>query len=440
MDHKFKEDTEWFVRQIESRKRLLPTFAHVAGMLFKEVNKDFNKFIDEHAYDKVYDEDGELVEFGVPEDFSGRYNLIEKTRTHSAIFSDLLPKMALISLVSLFDAYLARLIRNMFSVKPDLLNSSEKSLKFSDLVEFDSLDDARDSVVGMEIESILRENHADQFKWLEEKIKIPLRELDAWKTFIEITERRNLFVHVDGIVNKQYLLVCKKHGCKIDSEVAKGSKISVPLEYYQEACDCIAEIGVKLGQVLWRKLVPTDLDNADNSLIEVTYDFLVSRDYGLALTLCRLCEIPVIKNSCLEHQYYLKLNQAIALKGLEKDNEMDSLLKSVDWSVLSEKFKLANLVLTEEWDEAKNVMVKIGPKGDFSKQCYRDWPLFRWFRKTDQFKSAYLEVFEEEYKIIGKTDVDSKSDEAPEADEDAKPNKSQSQSMGSDSIDLDVLA
>src|SRR5690554_5971437 len=84
MDHKFKEDTEWFVRQIESRKRLLPTFAHAAGMLFKEVNKDFDKFVEEHAYDKTYDEEGDLVEFGVPEDFAGRYNLIKKTRTHSA--------------------------------------------------------------------------------------------------------------------------------------------------------------------------------------------------------------------------------------------------------------------------------------------------------------------------------------------------------------------
>ncbi|WP_040576799.1 hypothetical protein [Methylophaga lonarensis] len=315
MEHKFKEDTEWFVRQIESRKRLLPTFAHAAGMLVKEVNKDFDKFVEEHAYDKTYDEDGELVQFGVPEDFSGRYNLIKKTRLHSAIFSDLLPKMALVSLVSLFDAYLARLIRNMFSVKPELLNSSEKSLKFSDLVEFDNLDDARDSVVGMEIESILRESHTDQFKWLEDKIKIPLRELDAWKEFVEITERRNLFVHVDGIVNKQYLSICKNHGCKIGDDVVQGTKLTVPPKYYEEACDCIAEIGVKLGQVLWRKLVPNDLDGADNSLISVTYDFLVSRDYDLSFTLCKLCEIPAIRNSCLEHEYYLKLNQAIALKG-----------------------------------------------------------------------------------------------------------------------------
>jgi len=422
MDHKFKEDTEWFVRQVESRKRLLPTFAHAAGMLFKEVNKNFDEFVERHAYDKTYDEDGELVEFGVPENYSSRYSLIKKTRTHSAIFSDLLPKMALVSLISLFDAYLSRLIKSMFSVKPELLNSSEKSLKFSDLVEFESLDDARDSVIGMEIESILRESHTDQFKWLEDKVNIPLRELDAWKNFIELTERRNLLVHVDGVVNKQYLSICEKYGYKIDDGITKGTKLSVPPDYYQKACDCIAEIGVKLAQVLWRKLVPTDLAAADDSLIGVTYDFLLSRDYELSLTLCKLCEIPAIKNSCLEHEYYLKLNQAIALKGLERDKDMNALLKSVDWGVLSEKFQLANLVLIENWDEAGKVMIKIGPKGDIPKQFYRDWPLFRWFRKTKQFKNAYLEVFGEEFKIIGKAEIEDDKNEEPEIE----PNKSSS--------------
>src|SRR5690606_7659561 len=115
--HKFKEDTEWFVWQIESRKRLLPTFAHAAGMLFKEVNKNFDKFVEDHAYDKTYDDEGDLVEFAVPEEFYGRYSIIKKTRMHSAIFSDLLPKMALVSLVSLFDAYLSRLIKNMLHRK-----------------------------------------------------------------------------------------------------------------------------------------------------------------------------------------------------------------------------------------------------------------------------------------------------------------------------------
>jgi hypothetical protein len=405
MEHNFDKDIDWFVRQIESRKRLLPTFAHAAGMLFRGINDDFDKFIDDHAYDKVFDEHGELKEFGVPQDYAGRYRLLKRSRHHAAIFADLLPKMTLVSLVSLFDAYLARLLRTMFIVKPEIINASEKHIKFSDLIEFESFDDARDSIIGMEIEGILRESHADQFKWLESKLNIPLRKLDSWSAFVEITERRNLFVHADGVVNRQYISVCEKSGVALDPNCKVGHQLDVPPHYYQRACDCIAEMGVKLAQVMWRKLLPADLAKADDSLVEVAYNFLVERDYGLALALCELCDIPAIKNACLESEYYLKINKAIALKGLEKDCEMKNLLDAVDWSVLAEKFQLAYSVLNEDWESAYKLMLKIGGKGDLTKQCYREWPLFRWFRKTDAFKKAYFETFGEEYKIIGKTKI-----------------------------------
>ena len=377
-------------------------FAHAAGMSAKNLDKDMDKFIEEHAFDKVYDEKGKLIEFGVPVEYSSRYNFMSKTCEHSLIFADLLPKMTLVSLVSLFDAYLARLIRTLFKIKPHLLNSSEKQIKFSELLEFENIDDAKEHIVGLEIETILRTSHSDQFKWLEDKIGIPLRELPAWKIFVEITERRNLFVHADGIVNKQYSAACKSAGFKVNDDCEIGTKLDVPPKYYEEACDCVAEIGVKLAQVTWRKLLPKQIDSADNSLISVTYNFLSTSNYELALTLCKLCELPAVKNSCLEHTYYLKLNQAIALKGLKMDDAVKELLDSVDWSVLSEKFKLAEAVLRDDRETAANLMVKIGSRGDINRLCYIEWPLFRWFRKTEEFKNAFKEVFGEEFKIIGK--------------------------------------
>lgn len=151
MDSHFKQDIEWIVKNIESRKRLLPTFAHVASILLKSVESDMDKFIEEHAFDKVYGDDGQLKEFGVPEDFSFRYHILSNTYQHSLIFADLLPKMTLISLVSLFDAYLVRLLRNLFNIQPGLLNSSEKQFKFSELLEFENIGEAKEHVVEMEI-------------------------------------------------------------------------------------------------------------------------------------------------------------------------------------------------------------------------------------------------------------------------------------------------
>jgi hypothetical protein len=419
MSHKFEKDIDWFVKNIESRKRLLPTFAHAAGMLTKELDKNMDKFVDEHAYDKVYDEEGNLTEFGVPPEYAGRYSLLRKTHHHALIFAGLLPKMTLVSLVSLFDAFLAKIIRNIYAVKPEILNGSEKTLKFSELMEFESLEDARESVINMEIESILRDSHTDQFKWLEEKLKIPLRDLDSWKDFIELTGRRNLFVHTDGVVSKQYISVCKSAGYKLEDSVKVNSRLHVDQEYYDRACDCIAEIGVKLAQVVWRKLCPKETEAADDSLISVVYNFLVTREYSLALTLCKLSEIPAFKASDLEHTYYLKINQAIALKGLNNNEGLMAIIGSIDWSVLSEKFKLAASVLKEDWEDSYKLMIKIGPNGDITKGHYREWPLFREFRKTQQFRDGYQVVFGEEYKIIGKSDDQEGDSQEDENDEQA---------------------
>lgn len=402
MECDFERNIEWFVKNIESRKRLLPAFAQAATRFSVHIEKDLDKFVEDHGYDKVYDEQGKLKQFGVPLEYEGRFSTLEKVFDHSLIFVDLLPKMTLVSLVSLFDAYLARLIRTLFTVKPDILNGSEKIIKLSDLMGYESLDDAREHVISLEIESILRDSHTDQFKWLEGKLGIPLRNLDAWKVFVEVTERRNLFVHCDGVVNKQYLSVCGSNGCKIEKEINIGDRLHVDQDYYDIACDCIAEVGVKLAQVMWRKIIPDEKGKADTSLISVTYNFLLSRDYGLALTLCKFSDIPAVKNDCLENTYYLKLNQAIALKGLQEEEKMNALLVEEDWSVLADKFRLAVAALKEEWEVAGKLMEKIGDKGDFNIHCYRDWPLFRWFRKTDEFKEAYKNVFGEEYQIIGK--------------------------------------
>ncbi len=93
------------------------------------------------------------------------------------------------------------------------------------------------------------------------------------------------------------------------------------------------------------------------------------------------------------------MNLAIALKGQGKDKECLDLLSRTDFSALALKFKLSNSVLIEDYDSAKETMIRIGKSGDISDSNYREWPLFRWFRKTDQFKQAYQEVFGIEYAV-----------------------------------------
>lgn len=415
----FDDHIVWFVKHIRSRMKMLPGFAHAAGMLTKNVSEKLDKFIGRHGYDKTFDADGEITQYAVPGTYSSRHRILRTSYENAIIFADLLPKMTLVSLVSLYDAYLARLIRSMLDAKPEMINGSGRQLTFAQISEFGSIEAAREYIIDAEIEGVLRGSHSDQFDWLEGRLGITLRSgLPSWSKFIELTERRNLLVHADGVVNRQYLSACKKAGVSIPADIKLGSKLQVTPEYYDEACECVAEIGIKLGQTLWRKLLPEELEEADDSIITVTYDLLMFREYKLAEVVARFGTMPFFKHSCAKNEHYLKVNLAIALKGQEKNAECLKLIDSVDWSALSEELRLAAAVLREKYDDAAEMMRRIGPNGPLKKEEYSTWPLFRWFRRSSQFAVAFKDLFGEEYKIVQKNDPP-KQEETGESSEDA---------------------
>lgn len=401
--HSFNSDANWFIREISSRKRVLPTFTHVCKTITEKADKDLQKLIDAHGSDKTYDEKGRLESFAIDESYVKRHTILRRAFDDFSIFTISLPKMAIVSVVSLFDAYLARILRNAYKAKPELLNSCTRQISFTELISFGSIESAREHIIEKEIETLLRDSHVAQFEWLSKRLDVKLTELPSWKTFVELTERRNLLVHADGRVSAHYIDTCQKHGIKLDDGIETGSRLFISAEYYRTACDCVAEIGIKLGQVLWRKLIPSELEESEISFIDITFDLLVQHDYVLAEQVLNLSREKAFKKINAESGYYMSINLAIALKGQEKSKELKQLLKSLDFSALASKFKLANYVLTEEYIEAKSLMIKMGVNDDITEHDYRNWPLFRWFRKTDEFKSAFLEVFGKEFVIIRET-------------------------------------
>jgi hypothetical protein len=312
----------------------------------------------------------------------------------------LLPEMALVTLISVYDAYLGRLVRGLLTAKPEVLNASKRQLTYAQLTEFDSLEAAREYLIETEIESLLRENHASHFDWLEARLGIPLRrDLPSWPCFIEITERRNLFVHANGVVGAQYLSVCRKHGADPGPETAVGQRLRVPPNYFKTACDCITEIGVKLGQVVWRKILPGELEAADQALIGTTYELLTLREYRLAETLLEFATgLP--RHSSAECLLIYKVNLAIAYSWQKREKECSDLLDGVDWTALADKFQLAEAVLRRDNKRAALIMRRIGKSSEPSKADYRDWPLFRGFRKTEEFREAFQVIFGEPFRLV----------------------------------------
>lgn len=154
------------------------------------------------------------------------------------------------------------------------------------------------------------------------------------------------------------------------------------------------EIGVKLAQVLWRKLNPKDISQADIQLNDCTQSLIKSGEYRLAITLLDFsCEI-LKKHVDEKTERLLIVNRANAYKLSGDKDKADKIMASLDWTATSDFFQLASAAIKDDVDVASQLVVKIGKSDpDLNARAYREWPLFEPLRHTAEFKAAFQKVF-----------------------------------------------
>lgn len=367
----------------------------------------FNGHFSNFLLGRFLEENGEMVEdkgngersYRVGPAHFGKLRRLDRQLKSSAVAQSLLPGSLLVTLVSRYDAFLGRLIRTMVLTRPELLKSSERTLSLSTLLELGDFESAREYLIEKEIESVLRKGHDDHFAWLEAKLDMPLRkDLPSWPAFIELTERRNLLVHCDGVVSHQYLANCKEHSVPLGT-CSVGDKLGAPPAYYRSACDCILEMGVKLTHVVWRKLLPNDREPADDALNQTCFELLIHENYKLANELLRFANTILKKHASERHRLMFLVNWAQSCKWLGNEKECQSLLDKEDWSAKGPEFRLCVSVLREKYDETVAIMKQFGKDGPVKAEDYREWPIFRKARKESVFQTGYKDVFGEEMKL-----------------------------------------
>jgi hypothetical protein len=397
MQEQLNNNLHRLLRHLDSIKDTLPMVVLLLQPYNKKANLKFQEFIENNT-DEIEDEDGKKGINVKPEEVR-IFEQLSKISTTSNLAMKIIPESLFVSLISQYDAYLNDLLKILFEIRPEYINNSERELTFSQLTKFDSIESAREYVVEKEVDTILRKSHSEHFDYLENKLRMTLRkDLPIWQTFIEITERRNLFVHCDGIVSNQYLKVCSDHKCNIEN-VKINDRLKVDAAYFGKAYECIYEISTKLTHTIWRKLFKDDFEDADKQLNEICYSLLISRQYKLADILLDFAFKQTKHFNDLTKNIFI-VNKSLSLHLQGKNDLAKEVINSKDWSASSDDFKLAHLIINEKHDEICALMKKIGKNGDVDRLEYKSWPLFYKLRNEDKFKETYKEIFGEEYTVI----------------------------------------
>lgn len=380
-----------FLHNIDSINASVPLMMIMLAEMLKKQNEKLRTFLQNHGTLQKTDDETETYALPTKDIFEERK--ITRKLDQYITAATLIPRNFLVAFVSEYDAFLGSLIKCFYTKKPELMSGLEKQIAFSDLLNFSSLEEVKDYILEKDVEGVLRRSHSDHFDALEKKFNIKLRkDLKCWPMFIEIMERRNLFVHCDGQVSSQYISVCTEHGTEFSEKPAIGTKLHVSPEYIADAHKTLREIAIKLTHVLWRKVFPEERELADNALLNLGYELIQRGSFPLAINIMEFAiSLPHHFNDTQKRMFYVNLAQAYKHNGDPK--KCQEVVNRLDWSSVTYKFQLAVAVLRDDFSSAALLMEKAAKTDELTEENFLQWPLFKNFREKEEFAEAFKKIY-----------------------------------------------
>lgn len=384
---------------IENINCLRETYDFSKGMLNSQLQTATKLLADFISPMKVVDKEGH-ENLDIPaekyKEFSRRNKKLNRAK--KAIL--LIPPSYIVSLVSIFDTFMAGMVRCVYSLKPDLLLKSQMNFTYRQLAEYETLKEVKKNIIDNTIDKLFRDSHTEQMEWLEKAIEVnTLKQFAGWPSFIELTERRNLFVHADGIVSSQYLNECKK--CKYNTNgIELGSKLTVDDEYFHKSFSLLYEMGIMLTQILINKLYlgiyTKNTGVRDKLLIGNVYELICEKHYDIAINVSFFARDTKVFKRTIKDSIFVELNLAQALKWSGKIKQCNDVLENLDTSALNIDLQIPKKVLEDDFDEVYRMMNRLGSNSSIlTKEAYREWPIFKEIRKTEKFQEVFQDVFNE---------------------------------------------
>lgn len=385
-----------YIDSITSQNVIVPISYNILNAQILTESKKIQKYAKEHG--QTITEDGKDG-FRMKVDHSIVFDKMLTNLNYTVQAYDLVGINAVIGLVSKYDGYIGMLTKQLFMDIPEILNGSDREFKASDILTYTDFNELKDVLVEKEIETLLRKNHIEQLQWLENKLNIKkLRDFKELPDFVEIMERRNLFVHCNGVVSRQYLSECKKYGVSLPEELKVGDKLTADITYVRKSYSVLFQVGVMLGFIIWHKIKPEDSEYVIDGLCDVPYDLIRDGKYSLGL---RLIDFALENKSWekdIKYVYRLvfNINKALAYHLQDKQDECEKILKGLDLTAADPVYHLAVTVLLKDYKSAYLIMDKIGADSRM-RIHYKTWPLFTRIRKEPDFIAKFKEIYKEDY-------------------------------------------
>ena len=401
-----------FIENINCLRETYEYSERTLWMQKKEADSQFHELIKNFPVD---DKPGEME---IPNRHWREFQKKERRKFRAERALTLVPPSYLVSMVSLYDQFYAGLVRLIYRIAPEKLKESTKPFLYRDLCDYNSVQEVKVLIVDETIDKLMRDSHVKQFEWLADAMGLNnLKAFKEWTDFVELTERRNLFVHSDGVVSQQYIDVCKNEKALSDG-VEKGKQLIVDRNYFEKAFKILYIVGIKLTTMLahtvYDKHYPNDYSSIDKILIANVYELISEELYDVAISVSKFVHDDdfIGKKHNANDKCYILLNYAQAYKWSGQEDKCQKLLNDADCTAWRDELLIPKLALEGKYDQVYMKMRALG-KGSsvLTPENYRLWPIFKELRKEAEFVKLFKEIFGEELEINIQKKVESKAKE-----------------------------
>lgn len=317
---------------------------------------------------------------------------------------------ALISLLIRFESFLTGYFEWLVKEYPAKY-LSEKSIRYSDLIKFDFENLKKE--LSIEAANSIMSQPLDEWLKVIKSHKFDLSSLSKYlNEFTEIYYRRNIIVHNNGRINRQYLAGTHKN----EAENPLGDELLTDKQYILDAFSISMVIVYGL---LYASLKGNKNDRSEylEFLFTSGFDHMMENDWVISSYIFAL-----LMNDEAQDEMTCALSQInywISYKNMGQFKDIKEEIKAKDFSAMDISIRMAKEMLLENYTEALPLLDEALLTG-MTPNMVETWPLFIQFRKTrhyEDFRCKYAKELEQQ--IITPEDLNElkRSDKADEMHE-----------------------
>lgn len=384
-----------FTNSMLSYVDFLPVIASFGPAISAQVARTtMNKFLSENSIEVSQEEKFTTYKLLLGKQKS--FNDVVETIKNAIDTGSDIPRMLLIGAVSSFENHMAMLARRLIEVYPSIIANKESSMSYKEIMEHDDMISVKSMILEKAIGDAFRGGIEDHARWFEKNLNIDSikNSYNKWKYLVEIFERRNLFVHAGGVVNKQYMTAISRS--KFETKNNIGDRLDANPKYFENALEVIVGFGTMLFQVAWRKAKSSEKEIADGLLTDFGYNLIVRGKYTLAIEILEFAlSLRGDRAELLHRMLTVNLANAHLLAGNAEAS--DGVLKTLDWSAVSDDFSCCIASIRRDVDAVCAAMRRIGRTGSITAEDYENWPVFLHVRNHHSFISTFERIFRRTY-------------------------------------------